>query len=631
MDTDTADNDKIIDCPQCQIKNPIESDICYNCGASLHEIPIKKRGRPWLPVIVCAVLILGVLYFYYRPNPSKSLPSKPKVASTDKPSSTRPQAKIPIEASAVKSVTSPETSAAKIRIPTGLLRIRDITGNVISEITVPVVGGGWVALPNRLSLGGSSWVLQMSSGNQLEIEGGLINDLDQISLWRIREDLSIESPDLYSWSSDRPLFYLPLRSPDPAEPVEIDAISRQGNFDKAPMPKAINDSGVFLQADRVVGWSFGDAFDGAFFWSGDDGSNLKTEIRVDDYYRLTFGNSREEEFTRALALGDDYSDLDRLEAFIQAFRFDPKLSANQTPAYLQSDVIIGRLRSLVAQAVQNGFAVQVANYFDAEILTQADDISLMSDVVILTAESYGFEEAVDLAENVSENQVPKNDREKNQMNKLHASLYLNWLDTTLEGGDIQDAWQVYERGGQRLPDDLNIHLFGVKLALAENDWATAEELLSAKEYPPALREQVKSLQSQISELKGQQGKIVIRFAPGTQQIPVLASLNEETSQNFIVDTGASMTTIPSSTAADLGIPITVRNPRRTVYTAGGVTYAPEVMLGSITVEGFEINNVRALVLDLPNQPDTGLLGMNYLRRFRMDLNADEGLLLLAPK
>jgi clan AA aspartic protease (TIGR02281 family) len=397
------------------------------------------------------------------------------------------------------------------------------------------------------------------------------------------------------------------------------------------MPKAINESGVFIQADRVVGWSFGDAIDGAFLWTGDESINLKTEIRVDDYYRLTFGNSREEEFTRALALGDDYSELDRLEAFIQAFRFDPKLSVNQTPAYLQPDVVISQLRSLIVQAVQNGFAVQVANYFDAEILTQADDISLMSDVVILTSERYGFEEAVDLTENVTENLVPKNDREKVQLSKLHSSLYQNWLDAMLEGGDIQDAWKVYERGGQQLPDDLNIHLFGVKLALAENDWATAEELLSAKDYPPALREQVRSLQSQISELKEQQGKIVIRFAPGTQQIPVLASLNQGISQNFIVDTGASMTTIPSSTAADLGIPITVRNPRRTVYTAGGVTYAPEVMLGSITVEGFEINNVRVLVLDLPNQPDTGLLGMNYLRRFRMDLNTDEGLLLLAPK
>jgi len=630
MDTDTADNDKIIDCPQCQIKNPIESDICYNCGASLHEIPIKKTSRPWLPVIVCVLVILSVLYFYYRSNPSKPLPSKSPVSSTDKLSSTRPLSEIS-EAPTVKPVTSPESDAEQIRIPAGLLRIKDITGNVISEISVPVVGGGWVALPIRLSLGGSNLVLQMSSGSQLEIEGGLINDLDQISLWRIREDLSIASPDLYSWSPDRPLFWLALRSQEPPEPVEIGAISRQGNYNKTSMPKGINDSGVFIQAERVVGWSFGDAIDGAFLWTGDEGRNLKTEIRVDDYYRLTFGNSREEEFTLALAMGDDYSELDRLEAFTQAFRFDPKLSVNQTPAYLQPDVIISQLRSLIVQAVQNGFAVQVANYFDAEILSQADDISLMSDMVTLTAESYGFEEAVNLTENVTENLVPKNDREKIQLTKLHSSLYQNWLNAMLEGGDIQDAWQVYERGGQQLPDDLNIHLFGVKLALAENDWAAAEELLSAKDYPPALREQVRSLQSQISELKGQQGKIVIRFAPGTQQIPLLASLNQGTSQNFIVDTGASMTTIPSSAAIDLGITITVRNPRRTVYTAGGVTYAPEVVLDSITVEGFEINNVKALVLDLPNQPDTGLLGMNYLRRFRMDLNTDEGLLLLAPK
>jgi clan AA aspartic protease (TIGR02281 family) len=631
MDTDTAENDKIIDCPQCRIKNPIESDICYNCGASLHEITIKKTSRPWLPVVVCSLLILSAIYIYHRSKPTKPLPSESQISSTDEPSSIPAQAKISDQTSVVKPVKSRESDAEQINIPIGLLRIRDITGNVITEVTVPVVGGGWVALPTQLSLGGSSWVVQMSSGNQLEIEGGLINDLDQISLWRIREDLSIESPGLYSWSSDSPLFYLALRSQDPPEPIEIGAVSRQGNFNKASLPKAINDSGIFIQANRVVGWSFGDTIDGAFLWTGDEGSNLKTEIRVDDYYRLTFGNSREEEFTRALAMGDEYSDLDRLEAFIQAFRFDSKLSANQTPPYLQSDVIIGQLRSLVTQAVKNGLAVQVANYFDAEILTQANDISLMSDVVILTAESYGFEEAVELTENVIENIVPKSDREKIQMNTLHSSLYQNWLDAMLAGGDIQDAWQVYERGGKQLPDDLHIYLFGVKLALAENDWTTAEELLLARDYPPDLREQVRSLQSQISELKGQQGKIVIRFAPGTQQIPVSASLNQRTSQDFIVDTGASMTTIPYSTAADLGIPITVRNPRRTVYTAGGVTYAPEVVLGSITVEGFEINNVRALVLDLPNQPDTGLLGMNYLRRFRMDLNTDEGILLLAPK
>ena len=153
----------------------------------------------------------------------------------------------------------------------------------------------------------------------------------------------------------------------------------------------------------------------------------------------------------------------------------------------------------------------------------------MSDVVILTAKTYGFEEAVNLTENVTANWQPKNDSDKAELTKLHSDLYQNWLNALFEGGNIQEAWQVSERGGEQLPDDLNIYLFGVKLALAENDWATAEGLLSAKNYPPALREQVRSLQSQISELKGLEGKILIRFVPGARQIPVSASLNQGTS------------------------------------------------------------------------------------------------------
>lgn len=631
MDVDTANDDKIIACPQCRIKNPIESDICYNCGASLHEMPEKKARRLWLPVAVFILFVFSVLYYYYRSNPTIPPPAKSIVSSTEKPTANRPQAKLPEKASPVKPVTDNESDVEQLNIPIGVLRIKDITGNLITEITVPVVGGGWVAVPTRSSLGGSNWVLQMSSGNQLEIEGGITNDLDQISLWRIREDLSIESPDLYPWSADKPLTWLALRSQDPPEPIEIGDIGRQGNFYKGSFPDSINDPGVFIQADRVVGWTFGDFVEGAFLWAGDEGSNLKAEIRVDDYYRLTFANSREEEFALALTMADDYSVLDRLEAFTQAFRFNPKLSINETPAHLQLDAIVSQLRSLIARAVQDGFAVQVANYFDAEVLAQADDVSLLSDVVLLIAESYGFEEAVNLTENVIVNWQPKKSEDKAQLTKLHSDLYQNWLNALLEGGDIQNAWQVYERGGRQLPDDLNIHLFGVKLALAENDWAMAERLLSAKNYPPALKAQVGSLQSQISELKGLEGKIIIRFLPGARQIPVTASLNQGTPQDFIIDTGASMVTIPSSTAADLGIIITVRNPRRTVHTAGGVIYAPEVVLESITLEGFETSNVRALVMDIPNQPDLGLLGLNYLSRFKMDLSTDEGRLALTPK
>jgi clan AA aspartic protease (TIGR02281 family) len=632
MDTDSAEDPKIIDCPQCRIKNPIESDICYNCGAALHEMPTKKAGRPWLAVVVFVLFVVGVLYFYYRsdstPPPSaKSNLISPKTPVTPPPRQTR----LPEKTSVVKVVTESEADAEQINISVGLLRIRDIAGHLLSEIMVPVVGGGWVALPTRESIGGSSWVLQMSSGGPQTIEGGIINDLDQISLWRIPEDQRLESPELYPWSAGKPLTWLSLRPQDPLESVEISGIARQGNFNKGSLPDDINDAGVFIQDGRVVGWTFGDFIDGAFLWAGDVGRNLKAEIRVDDYYRLTFANSREEEFVLALAMGDDYSSLDRLAAFSRAFRIDPRLSAAQTPDYLKPEAVISQMRLLLARAVQEGFGSQAAIYFDAEVLAQADDVALMSDVVILTAESFGLEEAVNLTENAIEDLKPKNNREKMQLNDLHSGLYQNWLNALLEGGDILDAWRVYERGGRQLPDDLNIHLFGVKLALNEDDWETAEKLLATKDYPPALSDQVRSLQSQISELKGQQGKILIRFSPGTRQIPVTASINQGTSQEFIVDTGASMVTIPFSTARILGIVISVRNPRRKVFTASGELYAPEVVLDSIILEGFETYNVKALVMDIPNQPGLGLLGLNYLRRFRMDLNTDDGLLMLAPR
>jgi clan AA aspartic protease (TIGR02281 family) len=631
MDTNLAGDDTIIDCPQCGIKNPIESDICYSCGAPLHEAPAAKVSRTWIPIVVFILFIVGVLFFYYRLNDTGPSPSKAKTLPVGQPASIPLETDLPVEDLFPEQPAEIQPDVEPLILPVGRVQIKDIAGKLISEIAVPLVGGGWVALPTRAVLGGYQWMLQVGSASPLEIQGGIIGDQDKVGLWRIPEDQILESPDLYPWSPGKPLAWLALGSQDPPEPIEIEVVSRQGNFITVSIPGGAIEPGAFIQDDRVVGWTFGDPIGAAFLWTGDEGRSLKVEIRVDDYYRLTFGNSREEEFVLALALGDDYTTLDRLEAFARAFRFDTRLTADQTPDYLKPEAVISQVRLLLARAVQEGFAVQAAGLFDAEVLARADDVPLLSDVVNLTAQSYGFEEAVNLTENVIESGQPKNDAEKSRLAELHSGLYKNWLNALLEGDNFQKAWQVYERGALQLPDDLNIYLFGVKLALAENDWARAEELLAAKDYPAALRDQVSALQKQIAELKGQQGKIAIRFEPGSRQIPVSASLNQGTPQDFIVDTGASMVTIPYSTAAELGIIITVRNPRRQVFTAGGTLYAPEVVLDSITLEGFETRNVKALVIDLPEHPDLGLLGLNYLSRFRMDLNANEGVLSLTPK
>ena len=119
MDTDSADDPKIIDCPQCSIKNPIESDICYNCGAPLHEHepPAKKAGRPLLAVVLFVLFVAGVLFFYYRPHSTIAPSPKSNLISEKKPVTPPPERKrLPEKAAVVKAVTENETNAEQINI-----------------------------------------------------------------------------------------------------------------------------------------------------------------------------------------------------------------------------------------------------------------------------------------------------------------------------------------------------------------------------------------------------------------------------------------------------------------------------------------------------------------------------------
>jgi len=527
-----------------------------------------------------------------------------------------------------------EVSAASVPliIPLGLVVIKDITGKIINEVQAPVVGGGWIALPKQVCLGGAEWVLKMGTDTEVSIVGGIYNDDDKIGLWRILEDLTIDGPELYSWSATEQLTWLAIASDNSPEPVVLEDPREQGNFIEGQLPGDFTETGVLFQQDRAVGWTFGDLASGAFVWRGDEGQYLRPEIRVDDFYRFTFANSREEEFTRALAMDRDYSSIERLEAFASGFRFEPKLSAKETPAHLRKATVIEKIRELIADALTAGAARAVANIFDVQMLIEAADYGLLMDIGRANAQGYGLEEAVNFTESVMDGLPPTaEDDDDVQLEKFLSDLYQNWITVLFKNGNLRESWRAYRLGSQELPDDADIHLMGVELALAENDWAQAEELLLMREYPSTLNDKVRNLQAQISELKAQQGKIVINFTPGTRHIPLTAVLNRNAYQSFIVDTGASLITIPQSTADALGLEVGASNPLRRVYTAGGVKYAPEVTLSSITVEGWEENDLKALVLDLPNQSEWGLLGMNYLRRFRMDVNTDNGVLLLEPR
>ena len=84
---------------------------------------------------------------------------------------------------------------------------------------------------------------------------------------------------------------------------------------------------------------------------------------------------------------------------------------------------------------------------------------------------------------------------------------------------------------------------------------------------------------------------------------------------FLVDTGATMISLPYAEARRLGIDVS-KAPRGTAMTANGATLVYQVKLDTVRVGGVELHNVDALVHQGPGL-EFALLGMSFLSRVEM--------------
>lgn len=89
---------------------------------------------------------------------------------------------------------------------------------------------------------------------------------------------------------------------------------------------------------------------------------------------------------------------------------------------------------------------------------------------------------------------------------------------------------------------------------------------------------------------------------------------------FVVDTGASLVTLPKSLALRAGVALD--NARRaSVTTAGGVVPAWRVTLNRVRLDGITLHMVEAVVLEDVSLP-MALLGMSFLNRTNMNREGD---------
>jgi clan AA aspartic protease (TIGR02281 family) len=176
-----------------------------------------------------------------------------------------------------------------------------------------------------------------------------------------------------------------------------------------------------------------------------------------------------------------------------------------------------------------------------------------------------------------------------------------------EKGRVLDSWQRHIRATQKSEKERKKEAEAVR--------GRIEESLRVKQEMEARARK--------------EGEHRISFADSSK-IKVDAILNGAVKVEFIVDTGASTVLIPIETAR--GLPDIGPLPDKKVETKladGTVREGTPIVLRSIEVAGLKAEDVEAVAMDLKGHD--GLLGMSFLNRFHVWIDAEKNELVLKKK
>jgi predicted aspartyl protease len=96
----------------------------------------------------------------------------------------------------------------------------------------------------------------------------------------------------------------------------------------------------------------------------------------------------------------------------------------------------------------------------------------------------------------------------------------------------------------------------------------------------------------------------------------------------VLDTGASLTIIATDIMAQLGYdPANLALDRQRIVTGSGIEYAPCTTVRSATAIGQKVSRLDVLCHDLPPESGVdGLLGVNFLRHFKLTIRFRKGII-----
>ncbi|MBI3920872.1 MAG: retropepsin-like domain-containing protein [Armatimonadetes bacterium] len=126
------------------------------------------------------------------------------------------------------------------------------------------------------------------------------------------------------------------------------------------------------------------------------------------------------------------------------------------------------------------------------------------------------------------------------------------------------------------------------------------------------------------------------FDPTANLIRVTATISGQTITrvSLAIDTGSSMTVLSRDAAFDVGLDPDNATQQATVTTLSRAETVPLFTLARMNVRGHSTDNLGILCKDLPlplQMQVDGLLGLNFLRHFKLFINFPKGVLVLQEK
>lgn len=120
-----------------------------------------------------------------------------------------------------------------------------------------------------------------------------------------------------------------------------------------------------------------------------------------------------------------------------------------------------------------------------------------------------------------------------------------------------------------------------------------------------------------------------RFDPDAPVITLYARLSNSRTRRILtaLDTGSTYVLIPWDIADALGYEPAYSKRKVDITTASGAEKAPLITVKRVSVLGKEVRDVACVVHDLPETSRVdGLLGLSFLKKFKLYLDFQAGIL-----